>query len=233
MTAPVSTSPALHIRALTRLYGERAAVSDLDLDLPTGQTLAVLGPNGSGKTTLLRVIAALLRPHRGTVEVLGHPLPQQAHATRGRVGLLAHDPLLYRELTPRENLALHAALHDVPTARIDELLDAVELPAARSSEPVRTLSRGNVQRVAACRAVLHDPELLLLDEPRANLDPHAVELLEPLIGPAPGRTRVITSHDPTGARTEADRILGLRAGRAALDVPATDADPDALSALYA
>ena len=115
-------------------------------------------------------------------------------AVRGQIGLLTHEPMLYRELSARENLALHAALHGIEgTERLEELLDIVGM-ARRAQEPLRTLSRGMVQRVAVCRALLHDPELLLLDEPRANLDPGAGALIEPLIGQGAGLTRVITSH---------------------------------------
>ena len=175
----------------------------------------MFGPNGAGKTTLLRVLATLLRPHAGRVRVLGSALPEEAWAVRGRIGLLGHEPLLYRELSARENLRFHARLHGVGEARVEELLEAVAM-AERAREPVRTLSRGMVQRVAIARAVLHDPELLLLDEPYANLDPAAVELVGPLIGAGRGRTRVICSHDPAGGLAEADVVLGLRDGRVAL-----------------
>ena len=131
---------------------------------------------------------------------------------RGRVGLLGHDPLLYRDLSARENLRFHARLHDVPGARVGELLEAVGL-SRRADDAVHTFSRGMVQRLAVARAVLHDPELLLLDEPRANLDPAAAALVEPLVGAASGRTRVVTSHDPAGGLAEADLALGLRGGR--------------------
>jgi heme exporter protein A len=134
---------------------------------------------------------------------------------RGRVGLLAHEPLLYRELTARQNLRYHARLHGVAEERIAELLDAVTM-SRRADEPVRTLSRGMVQRVAVARAVLHEPELLLLDEPYANLDPAAIELVSPLIGPASARTRVVCSHDPGGGLAEADLVLGLRGGHQVL-----------------
>jgi heme exporter protein A len=182
--------------------------------LGDGKTLAVLGRNGAGKSTLLRVLSTLLRPHEGEVAVLGEPLPRRAFAVRRHVGLLGHEPLLYRDLSARENLLYQARLHDASCARVDELLDTVGLKL-RADDPVRSLSRGLVQRVAVCRAVLHDPKLLLLDEPRANLDPAAVELVEPLIGRGNGRTRVITSHDPQAAIREADLVLGLKDGRAA------------------
>jgi heme exporter protein A len=191
----------------------------------------VLGPNGAGKTTLLRLLATLLRPHSGEIRVLGHALPQEGWAVRGRIGLLGHEPLLYRELTARENLAFHAALHGVEAGRAEQLLTAVGMER-RADEPVRTLSRGMVQRVAVCRALLHDPELLLLDEPRANLDPAASELVEPLIGRASGRTRVIVSHDPAGLLAEADLVLGLVRGRVRLLAQPGGLDPAALTGLY-
>jgi heme exporter protein A len=222
---------ALELHGVTRRYGDREALSDVSLSLNDGQTLVVFGPNGAGKTTLLRVLAMLLRPHAGMMRVLGHELPGDGWAVRGRVGLLGHEPLLYRELTARENLRFHARLHGVGAARVRELLEAVGM-AGRSDEPLRTLSRGMVQRVAVARAVLHDPELLLLDEPRANLDPAAAALVEPLIGARSGRTRVISSHDPTGGLAEADVALGLRAGRPALLGAAGEIEPADVAGLY-
>jgi heme exporter protein A len=182
------------------------------VSVPTGATLAVLGQNGAGKSTLLRILATLLRPHAGEVSVLGEQLPRRAFAVRGQLGLLAHEPLLYRDLNGRENLRYHARLHGARLERVDELLGAVGMDR-RADEPVRLLSRGMVQRLAVCRAVLHEPKLLLLDEPRANLDPAASELVEPLIGRAAGATRVITSHDPRAALAEADLVLALKGGR--------------------
>ena len=227
----MAAAPAIELEGLTRRYGERVALRDVTLSLPVGATLVVFGPNGAGKSTLLRVLSTLLRPHSGTARVLGRPLPEEGWAIRGRVGLLGHAPLLYRDLTGRENLAFHARLHDVALARADALLDQVGL-AARAQDKVHTYSRGMVQRLAVCRAVLHDPELLLLDEPRANLDPAAREIVEPLIGAASGRTRVVTSHDPAGGLADADLALGLRDGAAALLAPADAVDPAQIGALY-
>jgi heme exporter protein A len=222
---------ALELEGLTRRYGERDALAGVSLSLQAGQTLVVLGPNGAGKTTLLRVLATLLRPHAGAARVLGASIPSESWAVRGRVGLLAHEPLLYRELSARENLRYHARLHGVGFERVEELLDAVGM-GARAAEPVRTLSRGMVQRVAIARAVLHDPELLLLDEPRANLDPAAAELVEPLIGSGSGRTRVVCSHDPRADLAGADLVLGLRAGRPALLAAPAAVGPGAIEELY-
>jgi heme exporter protein A len=127
---------------------------------------------------------------------------------------VAHEPLLYRELSGRENLAYQAALHGLGPSRVDSVLAAVGMER-RADEPLRELSKGMVQRLAVARAVLHEPELLLLDEPRANLDPAAADLLEPLIGRASGRTRVLVSHDTDGALAESDLVLALKQGRPA------------------
>jgi heme exporter protein A len=230
---PVRHGPgeALRIDGLARSYGEREALADVSLSLGEGETLVVFGPNGAGKTTLLRVLATLLRPHAGSVRIFDSRLPDDAWRVRGRIGLLGHEPLLYRELTPRENLRFHARLHGVESRRVEELLQTVGM-GSRSDEPLRTLSRGMIQRVAVARTVLHDPQLLLLDEPRANLDPAAIELVDPLIGRSSGRTRVISSHDPTGGLAEADLVLGLRAGRPALLGVAADVDSSQIAELY-
>ncbi len=228
---PGPSVTAVEVDGLARHYGEREALSGVSLSLREGQTLVVFGPNGAGKTTLLRVLATLLRPHAGDVRVFGSSIPEQAWAVRGRIGLLAHEPLLYRELTVRENLRFHARLHDIAAERVEELIELVQLQD-RADEPLRLLSRGMVQRAAVARAVLHDPELLLLDEPRSNLDPAAIELVEPLIGAASGRTRVICSHDPGGGLVEADIVLGLRDGRPALLRAAGEVGAGEVGGLY-
>jgi len=226
---------ALEIDRLVRRFGEREVLRELSVALPTGGTLLVLGANGAGKTTLLRVLASLLRPHRGEVRVLGRALPAEAWAVRGRVGMLGHEPLLYRELSARENLRFHARLHGVARERVERMLEAVGL-VARADEPLRALSRGMVQRAAIARAVLHEPELLLLDEPLANLDPAAIERVQPLLhassDPARPRTRVLTSHDPARSLAEADLVLGLREGRGELLAPGAELDASTVGALY-
>jgi heme exporter protein A len=206
--------PAIELDGLERRYGERVALAGISVTVPAGATLAVLGGNGAGKTTLLRVLAGLLRPHGGSARVLGAELPRERWKLPGKVGYLGHEPLLYRELSGRENLRYHARLHGVAQVRVDELLRAVSMET-RADDPVRDLSRGMVQRLAAARALLHDPPLLLLDEPRANLDPGAAQQLEPLIGRDSGRTRVLVSHDLDWALSEADLALGLKDGRPA------------------
>ena len=165
---------------------------------------------------------------KGSVEVLGGKLPGEGWKTRGQIGFLGHAPLLYSDLTLIENLRYYARLYDVKEERITELLEIVDL-SKRANDPVHTFSRGMLQRAAACRALLHDPKLLLLDEPRANLDPAATKAIEPLLA---GRTRVITSHDPAGGLKEADTVLGLRAGKVEIAAIATSVKPAAVGKLY-
>jgi heme exporter protein A len=227
-----TTDPAVVLRGAGRRYGERAALRDVSLELEAGRTLVVFGPNGAGKTTLLRMLATLLRPNAGEVRVLGGALPDDGWAVRGRIGFLGHEALLYRELSGRENLRFHARLHGVAPARVDAVLDAVGM-TARADDPVAELSRGMVQRLAVARTVLHEPELLLLDEPLANLDPAAAAQVQPLIGAGAGRTRVVTSHDPAGGLQGADVALGLKAGRVALLAPAAQVTPAQIGELYA
>jgi heme exporter protein A len=203
--------PAIELAGLRREFGDRAALDGIDLRLERGQSLAVLGPNGSGKSTLLRILAGLLRPSGGEVSVLGCSLPKETYRLRGRIGYLGHEPLLYRDLSPRENLELAAALQGLDPERdprIGALLEAVGM-TIRSGDRVAELSAGMRQRVDICRAVLHEPDLLLLDEPDAHLDDAARSRVAPLIAAGNGRTRVLVSHDRTAAMDEADFTLEL------------------------
>jgi heme exporter protein A len=205
------TTGAIELRDLRREFGERVALRDVSLTLARGETLAVLGPNGAGKTTLLRILAALLRPTGGTAVVLGSELPKASWALRGKVGWLGHDPLLYRDLTASENLRFAARLNGLDSEaagrRIESLLEAVGL-SRRGDDRIRDFSAGMVQRTAICRAVLHEPELLLLDEPYSHLDAEARTLVEPLIGAGAKATRVIVSHEAESA-SAADQVLRL------------------------
>jgi heme exporter protein A len=207
-----ATERAIELRGLRRDYGELPVLLGVSLDVAVGQTLAVIGPNGAGKTTLLRILATLLRPTAGEARVLGAALPREAWRIRGRIGFLGHEPLLYRDLTVRENLRFTARLHGLDTAEeaIADVLRAAGL-TRRADDLVRELSAGIVQRAAICRAVLHQPELLLLDEPLSHLDPDAATLADRLIGPRTGRSRVLVSHDVEGALAEAELALALRA----------------------
>jgi heme exporter protein A len=205
--------PAIELRGLRREFGDRTALARVSARLEPGESLAVLGPNGSGKSTLLRILAGLLRPSNGEVSVLGCALPKETHRLRGRVGYLGHAPLLYRDLSPRENLGLAAALHGLDPgaseSRIEGLLDSVGM-SARGDDRVAELSAGMKQRVDICRTVLHEPELLLLDEPDAHLDADARLLVAALIGPGTGPGRVVVSHDRDAATAGAEVVLELR-----------------------
>ncbi len=207
-----AAASAIELIGLGRDFGERTALAGVDLVLGSGRSLAVLGPNGSGKSTLLRILAGLLRPSAGQISVLGCALPKESYRLRGRVGYLGHEPLLYRDLSPRENLGLAGALHGLEAeageARIELLLEAVRM-RRRGDDRVAELSAGMRQRIDICRAVLHEPELLLLDEPDAHLDAEARRLVAPLIAAGEGRTRVLVSHDRAAATAGADSVLEL------------------------
>jgi heme exporter protein A len=207
-----SDRAAIAVRELRRDYGDRPVLNGVSFFLAVGESLVVLGPNGAGKTTLLRILATLLRPTSGEVSVLGCSLPREAWKLRGRVGYLGHEPLLYRDLTGRENLRFHARLHGIDRAaaeaRIDGLLAAAGM-SRRADERVAELSAGMRQRLAICRCVLGEPALLLLDEPDSNLDAEGRELARGLIGPGEGRTRVVVTHDPERALPDANRVLRL------------------------
>ncbi len=219
---PTKASLAIRLAGLWRGYGDRVVLEDVSLELAAGESLVVLGPNGAGKTTLLRILATLLRPGGGEVAVLGCRLPREAWRARGRIGYVGHDPLLYRDLTVGENLRFHARLHGIeaPERRIGELLERVGM-ARREAELARNLSAGMAQRVAVCRAALHEPELVLLDEPHAHLDPEASDLVEPLIGASAGRTRVTVTHDFRAGLAAGGRALALgHGGSVAYEGPA-------------
>jgi ABC-type multidrug transport system ATPase subunit len=189
-------------RGLGRRFGSKRVLRDLDLEVRAGELLLVTGPNGSGKSTLLALIAGLLAPTEGEIEV---DLP------RGRLGYLAHEALVYKELTPLENLDLYGRLYHVPERRetIGALLERFGLWEARHQR-VGSFSRGMQQRLALCRVLLHGPELLLLDEPYSGLDASARTLVDDVLAEAAGsRTLVVASHEPEHIRPLATQALAL------------------------
>ncbi len=227
MASDPKPAPAVLADGLYRAFGDSWVLRDVGFRLDHGRTLAVLGSNGAGKSTLLRIVATLLRPSEGEVTVLGSTLPGESWRLRGRIGYLGHGALLYRDLTAVENLRFAArlfGLEDGGEARIERLLERVGL-AHRRHTRVGEMSAGMVQGLAICRTVLHEPELLLLDEPVAHLDPEGAATVAPLIGAAPGRTRVVVTHDVDAALAEADRVLALaRDGTVAFEGPAAGLD---------
>jgi heme exporter protein A len=221
---------AVAARGLAKRFGPVVALHPLDFDLARGGVLAVLGPNGAGKTTLLRLLAGLARPSAGAV-ALGDAGGDR-RARRARVGFVGHATMLYGALSARENLVFAGRLFGVrdPARRAGELLDRFELDAA-ADRPVASVSRGTAQRAALARALVHDPELLLLDEPWTGLDARAAALLEALLRDLAGsRTLVLSSHDlARAARLASDAIL-LVAGRGRPLDAALLRDPARLSA---
>jgi heme exporter protein A len=192
----------IRARGLERRFGEKRVVAGLDLDVAEAEFLVVTGPNGAGKSTLLGLLAGLLAPTRGSLEV---------EAERGEIGLLAHEPLVYRELTALENLELYGRLFRVPERRerIGMLLERYGLWDTRH-ERVSTFSRGMAQRLGICRALLHDPKLLLLDEPYSALDAEGAHVLDDeLAGLAGERTLVVATHDAARVRPLATAGLAL------------------------
>jgi heme exporter protein A len=203
----------------------------VDLALAEGETLAIVGPNGAGKTTLLRMLATLHRPDAGELAVAGFPVPDQAAKARERIGYLGHDPLVYLDLTAYQNLELFADLYRIPNARrrIEELLDEVGL-LSRAFEAVRTFSRGMAQRLGIARLLLHEPPLLLLDEPQSGLDAPGTALLTRLLGE--GRSVVMVTHDVERAVGVADRIVVMRAGRVRLEQATRDTSAESFRRVY-
>ena len=202
--------PAIAARGLSQRFGARLALRALDLELAAGDRLAVLGDNGAGKTTLLRLLATVARPSAGTLQLFGLDAVRQRTALRPRIGYLAHQPGLYPALTALENLEFFCVLHGVDRSTAAEALVQVELTGVES-RPAGELSRGMQQRLGIARSLLHDPELVVLDEPDASLDAAGRSLLGRLLE---GRTVVLASHDVGFARATCERSLRLREGRA-------------------
>ncbi len=235
---PVTADRMIEIRKLTKTFGLNPVLRGLDLDVPRGQFLTLLGPNGSGKTTLLRILGALARPTSGTVRIGGWELPSEAEFVRAQLGVVSHQPLLYDTLTAEENLLFFARLYHLPPetrrARVVEVLERVGL-ARRARDVVQTYSRGMQQRLAIARAILHNPAILLLDEPYTGLDQDAAAVLDDLLRQVAteGRTVIMTTHDLRRGYALADRIAILSRGKIAFDAPCREIDPDALPTLYA
>ncbi len=219
---PSAESPVVEARGLTRRYGPVRALQGVDLTLSAGEVLLVLGPNGAGKSTLLRTLAGLLRPTAGSVTIAGRRLTGDDPDARRPIGLLSHQSLLYDELTLLENLVLAARLYDLPDAAVRGIaaLEAQGLADRRHDRP-RSLSRGMQQRAAIARALLHDPRLLLLDEPFTGLDAIAGERFRDLLRAhaTADRALVIVTHHASEAWELATRIGVLVAGRWALEEP--------------
>jgi len=203
------------VKKLVKRFGLKPVLRGVDFEVQAGEFVALLGPNGAGKTTFLRILASLSRPSLGDVRVAGYPLPKEAAQVRARLGVVSHLPLLYGDLTADENLRFYARMYGIENieARLNEVLEMVGL-AKRRSDLVRTFSRGMQQRLAIGRAVLHDPEVMLFDEPYTGLDQDASAMLDDVLKTvaAQGRTVVMTSHDLARAEVLATRFDVLSRG---------------------
>jgi heme exporter protein A len=207
----------------------------LDFTVQRGEFVAILGPNGAGKTTFLRILSSLSSPTMGRVRIAGQDLPRQASAVRRNLGVVSHLPLLYGDLTAEENLQFYGRMYSVPQMEqsIAKVLDTVGL-ASRRRDLVRTFSRGMQQRLAIARAVLHEPDVLLLDEPHTGLDQDACEMLDTVLRQvaARGRTVVMTSHDLTRIEDLASRFDVLSRGTIRASIAKADLARDGLLAFY-
>jgi heme exporter protein A len=203
------------VKKLVKRFGLKTVLRGVDFEVQSGEFVALLGPNGAGKTTFLRILASLSRPSLGEVNIAGYKLPQQSSQVRARLGVVSHLPLLYGDLSAEENLRFYAHLYGITNyqLRITEVLEMVGL-ALRRGDLVRTFSRGMQQRLAIGRAILHDPDVLLLDEPYTGLDQDASSMLDEVLKTLPrqGRTVVMTSHDLAHAEELATRFDILTRG---------------------
>jgi len=203
------------VKKLVKRFGLKTVLRGVDFEVQPGEFVALLGPNGAGKTTFLRVLASLSRPSLGKVEVAGYGLPGEAASVRARLGVVSHLPLLYGDLTAEENLRFFGRMYDIPRQenRITEVLEMVGLENRRR-DLIRTYSRGMQQRLAIGRAVLHDPDVVLFDEPYTGLDQDASSMLDGVLRTvaAKGRTVVMTSHDLARAEDLATRFDILSRG---------------------
>jgi heme ABC exporter ATP-binding subunit CcmA len=212
----VSAEPALAIQGVWKYYGDFPALRDIGLDVAPGSTVALLGRNGAGKTTLLRILAGLSKPTRGAVKIHGAVAREQT--TRRRIGVLGHGISLYDELSAAENLTIFAKLYGLaqPVRTAEAMLERVGLARVRDGL-VREFSRGMRQRLAVGRAFLHDPEVLLLDEPFTALDDRAIAVLQSMLQDARsrGRTIVLSTHQLREALELATHVVFLQRGQAA------------------
>jgi heme ABC exporter ATP-binding subunit CcmA len=231
----VMTQHLIETRALVKAYDMLPVLRKLDLAIERGEFVALLGPNGSGKSTLMRLLAGLSKPTAGTIHIGGWELPQEALAVRAQIGLVSHKPLLYENLTARENLEFFARLYNLPemNGRITTLLEQVEL-AKRGHDLVRTYSRGMQQRLSIARALLHHPSVLLLDEPYTGLDQDASRILDSLLQDAQrdGHTILMSTHQLDRAAGLASRVIILSRGVIGYDAPASAQNVAELAATY-
>ena len=224
---------AVCAEGLVKAFGDRKALGGVSFELPAGSFLSIFGPNGAGKTTLLRILSTLSRPSAGKLSVLGIDALENPGDLRARIGLISHKPMVYGDLSASENLEFFACLYGTPDkGRIRELLQLVELDHRRN-DAARTFSRGMTQRLSIARALVNDPDLVLLDEPYSGLDPHAMQLFDELIERVrDGRTFVMVSHDLDKGLSLCSHALVLARGKVVSFQRREEIDEAAFRQLY-
>lgn len=235
MRCSALSEPLLEAIGVEKTYGPHRAVQRTSFSLAAGEFLAIFGPNGAGKTTLLRMLSGSLRPTRGEIRIGGERVEHGVHGWRGRIGVLSHQTFLYGRLTAAENLRFYGRLYGVDglEERIGEMLARVGL-LERAGDRVHTFSRGMQQRLALARTLLHDPELVLLDEPYTGLDPHAARMLRTVLEQLRDgkRTVVLVTHNLAQGLELADRVVVQAGGRWISDEPRSAIDPVHFEQVY-
>jgi heme exporter protein A len=225
----------IQLQQITKTFGQRIVLRNLSLTIHEGDFITLMGANGVGKTTLLHLVASLSKPTAGTILINGYNLAQNAHELRRFIGLVSHKTLLYDDLTADQNLQFYAKLYDVPqaTARIETLLQQVGL-WGRQHDPVRVYSRGMQQRLSIARALLHNPPILLLDEPDTGLDQQAAAKLSDLLLEVGGQQRTIlmTTHNFEWGVSKGNRVVILARGQVVYDVATAQVDAETIRAEY-
>jgi heme exporter protein A len=229
----MNNQPLIQVKKLVKRFGPLTVLRELDFEVSPGEFVALLGPNGAGKTTLLRILGTLSRPTSGIVKIASYHLPQDGAGIRAHLGVVSHQPLLYGDLTAGENLSFYGRLYSVGGERIAEVLELVGL-TKRKDHLVRTFSRGMQQRLTIGRAILHNPRILLLDEPHTGLDQEAGEILDQVLQAVAleGRTVVMTSHDLVRAAGLATRVDLLSRGKIVASSSTDKMDSNALVSFY-
>ena len=225
----------IQIKGLTKNYGMNPVLRGINMHIKPGEFVTLVGPNGAGKSTLLRIVSTLLKPTSGEVKVGGWPLPKYGNNVRRHLGLVSHQALLYGDLTAAENLQFYARLYQLDNAeeRVINALKGVGL-LARQRDAVRTFSRGMLQRLTIARATLHEPDVLLLDEPYTGLDQDASQLLDDLLmrESENGRTILMITHDLVHGLNICDRIAILSRGKIAQELNSQETTPSEFLNLY-
>lgn len=221
-------SMGLYADGVTKRFGPYTAVKNVSLVVESGDSVAIHGPNGSGKTTLVRMLAGLSAPNEGTVSLNGHDLYSEDHTPEEPIGYLSHESMSYDDLTARENLIFHARLRDIPEQRVEAVLETVELSDRASGFP-REFSHGMRKRLSLARALLSDPNVLLLDEPFTGLDQHSTQTLERIIS---DRTVVLVTHDPDMSVALCNRFVLLNDGQLVDQIDDPELTPSAFRRAY-